>query len=77
MLSRSKGQGIFWGTYGHGLFDDDVWRNAFLNDLRRRRGKNERKVCVSSPEKSLDLLADTLERHLDLEQLCTMLRLSF
>ena len=77
MLNRGKGQGIFWGTYGHGLFDDDVWRNAFLNDLRRRRGKNERKVCVSSPEKSLDLLADTLERHLDLEQLCTMLRLSF
>ena len=77
MLNRGKGHGLLWGTYGHGLFDDDVWRNAFLNDLRRRRGKKEREVCLCSPENSLDLLADTLERHLDLEQLCTMLRLSF
>lgn len=77
MLNRGKGHGLLWGTYGHGLFDDDVWRNAFLNDLRRRRGKKEREVCLCSPENSLDRLADTLERHLDLEQLCTMLRLSF
>ena len=75
MLNRGKGHGLLWGTYGHGLFDDDVWRNAFLNDLRRRRGKKEREVCLCSPENSLDRLADTLERHLDVERLCAMLRL--
>lgn len=75
VLEQGAGQGSLWGTYGHGLFDDDVWRCAFLNRLRRKRGKSERAVTRCSPEASLDRLADALEEHLDLARLCAALAL--
>lgn len=69
MLEQKGGRGVLWGTYGHGLFDDDTWRCAFLNRLRCRRGKSMRGVTPCSPEASLERLADTLETHLDMERL--------
>ena len=70
MREQEGGKGALWGTYGHGLFDDDTWRCAFLNRLRRRRGKSARGVTPCSPDASLERLADVLETHLDMERLC-------
>lgn len=30
--------GKVWGTYIHGIFDNDKFRRGFINDLRKRRG---------------------------------------
>lgn len=65
----APGAGPVWGTYAHGLFDDDAWRCAWLNDLRERRGKPRRPVSRFSLEPGLNKLADAVEHHLDLDSL--------
>jgi adenosylcobyric acid synthase len=68
-----------WGTYLHGLFDNDGFRQAFLQELRRTGpGEDTAGPETSSyrnfQETQLDLLADLLRRHLDLAQLNTLIR---
>ena len=60
--------GRVFGTYLHGIFDNDGFRTAFLNRLRRGKGVAEREVATAAPD-PFDLLADHLERHLDMERL--------
>ncbi len=57
--------GRVFGTYLHGIFDNDRFRTAFLNRLRTAKGLTERAVPTRAAD-PLDLLADHLERHLDL-----------
>jgi adenosylcobyric acid synthase len=59
--------GRVFGTYLHGIFDNDEFRNAFLNRLRMEKGLrpvNDIRA-VADP---YDLLAEHLERHLDMER---------
>ncbi len=59
-----------WGTYLHGIFDNGPWRRAWLNRLRQQRGLKALPTGVSNyreqREMQLDLLADSIEPHLDL-----------
>ncbi|MCK4691447.1 MAG: cobyric acid synthase, partial [Desulfuromonadales bacterium] len=68
--------GRVWGTYLHGFFDDDRVRYAVLAPLRAGRGTAP---IVHSARQSLDAelnkLADHLEAHLDIEQICSWLQL--
>jgi adenosylcobyric acid synthase len=57
--------GRVFGTYLHGIFDNDRFRTAFLNRLRTAKGLTERSVPTRAAD-PFDLLADHLERHLDL-----------
>jgi adenosylcobyric acid synthase len=67
-----------WGTYLHGLFDNDGFRRAFLDELREVRQDG----AMSCPDMSyqdfqetqLDRLADLLRHHLDIAQIKTMLQ---
>ena len=67
--------GRVWGTYLHGFFDDDQVRYAVLAPLRAGRGQSP---AVHSTQQSLnselDKLADHLEQHLDIEQICSWLQ---
>jgi adenosylcobyric acid synthase len=60
--------GRVFGTYLHGIFDNDAFRTAFLNRIRRKKGLDE-KVSAASTDDPFDLLAEHLERHLDMERL--------
>ena len=60
--------GRVFGTYLHGIFDNNGFRTAFLNRIRREKGL----PTISSEcgtEDPFDLLADHLERHLDMDRL--------
>jgi adenosylcobyric acid synthase len=70
--------GLVWGTYLHGVFDDPEFRRAWLNRIRRRKGWE----AVSLPASvqvshrlagELDRWADHLERHLNVKHLCQRL----
>jgi len=62
--------GSCWGTYLHGIFDNDEFRRAVINEVRGTKGiaphfsgvdyRNER-------NKSIDRLADTVREHCDLD----------
>ena len=60
--------GRVFGTYLHGIFENDGFRRAFLN--RIREGKGLAPILNAVPqEEPFDLLAAHLERHLDMERL--------
>jgi adenosylcobyric acid synthase len=57
------------GTSLHGLFEQDLFRSAFLEDLARRRGRGFVPAGISFAavrQAHFDRLADLLDAHLDL-----------
>jgi adenosylcobyric acid synthase len=60
--------GRVFGTYLHGIFDNDGFRTAFLNRLRKGKGLAEQPVAESVAD-PFNLLAAHLEQHLDMERL--------
>lgn len=67
--------GRIFGSYLHGLFDNDVWRSALLNTLRAERGlpRPEATTCVAaSRAAALSRWAETVRQHLDWPQLLTL-----
>jgi adenosylcobyric acid synthase len=62
--------GRVWGTYVHGLFDDDAFRHAFLDDVRRQCGlapAREKLPIAKNRQARIDRWADHLRRSLNLE----------
>lgn len=64
--------GLVFGTYIHGLFDDDAFRRQLINTLRIHKGlrplaiqRNRRQA----KERAYEHLADVVERALDMEKL--------
>jgi adenosylcobyric acid synthase len=57
------------GTTWHGIFDNDAFRRAFLEDLAARTGRDfvaARDVSFAAVrERRYDLLADLIDKHLD------------
>ncbi|HXV20770.1 MAG TPA: cobyric acid synthase CobQ, partial [Desulfuromonadales bacterium] len=81
-LTRRSGRGVsledgavspdgrVWGSYLHGLFDDEATRRALLDGLRGTlRPAAPPSFGALSLDAELDRLADHLERHLDLAAL--------
>lgn len=67
--------GRIFGTYLHGIFDNAGFRTGFLNRLRRNKGLRELSKVIPLKD-PLDLLADHLERHVDMERLVAVCGLS-
>lgn len=59
--------GQVWGTYLHGIFDSDSFRNYFLNRLRLRKGKEICKISSQFHENVYDRLADLVRSHVDMD----------
>jgi adenosylcobyric acid synthase len=58
--------GNVWGCYVHGLFDDDVFRQRFLADVRAVFGLPAPPRQGGRTESPYDRLADAFEQHLDM-----------
>ncbi len=62
-------RGHCWGTYIHGIFENDAFRRGVLNGLRQKKGMAPLRTSVSYTEireRALDRLADLLRLHLDI-----------
>lgn len=66
------GDGMVIGTYLHGLFENENFRNAFLDYLCERRGIRRQEL---SRDNGFDALAEAVERHLEVESILKMLEL--
>lgn len=75
-LCREGGLPPVWGSYLHGIFDDDVFRHELLRRVRVAAGRApavaERPYALG-PE--LDRLADTVEAHCDWPGILALLHL--
>jgi len=70
--------GAVWGTYFHGIFDNDDFRRQYLNRLKQRRfGAQVASLPAGSfaaqKEKGLDSLADLLADALDIAAIKTII----
>lgn len=65
----SIGSGKILGTYLHGIFDSDAFRNYFLNQLRKRKGlpNLNRPSSIFSREEGYEQLADLIRTAIDLD----------
>ena len=59
-----------WGTYLHGIFENDVFRYQFLSSLGREKG--EALLYRSYLDGQFDRLADLIERHIDVRSIIRM-----
>jgi adenosylcobyric acid synthase len=70
--------GLIMGTYVHGLFDDDGFRQAFVSALLGTKPGSPEDAPAWSyqafQEAQLDRLAENLRRHLDLARLWEIIR---
>lgn len=70
-LGGARAGGVF-GTMWHGSLEGDAFRTALLGEVARLLGRDREPSGVSfaaSRERRLDLLADLVEEHLDLDAL--------
>ncbi len=63
--------GLVMGTYIHGLFESDGFRRAFLR--RFRDGKVQLNSYENLLENTLDMLAERLEDHIEMDKLMSLL----
>ncbi len=85
LVKRDDGQtigaksktGRVWGTYLHGIFDDDKFRRWFIDSLRVSKGLDGLgKVCaVYDLEIAFDHLADVFRNTVDMKKIYELLRL--
>jgi len=66
--------GLVWGTYIHGVFDQPEFRRQWLNRLRQRKGLHPLDRSVSETvtarlRSSLDRWADHLQKHVQVDRL--------
>jgi adenosylcobyric acid synthase len=65
--------GDLWGTYIHGIFDNDRFRGALMNELRRRNGvpafEGGSEPFAESKERAISTFAEVVRKGLDMEML--------
>jgi adenosylcobyric acid synthase len=69
--------GRIWGSYLHGIFDEDLFRRWFIDDLRKGRGLEATGIVLApySLEVAFDRLAARVRQSLDMERIYALLRL--
>ncbi|GAB4345437.1 MAG: cobyric acid synthase [Desulfobulbaceae bacterium] len=67
--------GRVWGTYLHGIFDDDVFRRWFIDRLREKRALQplDRVVAPYDLEPAFDRLAEVVRGSLDMDRIYALL----
>jgi adenosylcobyric acid synthase len=69
LLDGSR-KGNCWGTYLHGIFDNNGFRRSLLNGIRESKGLPAAAAGVdytAMKEKAIDNLADMVRKHLDID----------
>jgi adenosylcobyric acid synthase len=68
--------GKIWGTYIHGIFDNDKFRTIFLNNIRVGRGLPEKGVIAFKDKKDycIKVIAEAVRNGIDLQKLFAIIR---
>lgn len=71
----ARGCARVWGSYLHGLFDEDAFRHTFLRRLRHEAGLPPAQEAAYNLGPELDRLADAVEAALDMPAILNVLQL--
>ncbi len=61
--------GLVFGSYVHGIFDEEPFRNQFIQWLLGRRGLSEQPPSSPAERDPFDALTDLVEQHIDMRQM--------
>ena len=77
VIGVSTANDKIWGSYLHGIFDDDTFRRFFLNSLRQAKGLEALRSgsAIFDLDKAIDSIADVFRRHVDMKKIFEMLRI--
>jgi cobyric acid synthase CobQ len=66
-----------WGTYLHGLFDDDLFRRYFIDDIRVHAGRAPigRVIACHDLDRALDRVAAVVRENLNMQEIYTWMEL--
>lgn len=67
------GNGHIWGTWLHGIFDDNAFRQHWLNNLAAQWNMTTPPVTFYDLDRELDKLADALEANMDMDLIHSLL----
>ncbi|NLI12678.1 cobyric acid synthase [Pelotomaculum propionicicum] len=75
-----SGDGLVFGTYIHGIFDEDQFRRCLINNLRRKKGLeplsiNSSMTAVEQRNRDFDKLAAVVRGSLDMDKIYHLLGL--
>ncbi|MFA6562788.1 MAG: cobyric acid synthase [Verrucomicrobiia bacterium] len=76
-IGAAGSDGLVWGTYLHGLFDDDEFRRWFVDRLRSRRGLSPLgTVCAAyNLEPAFERLAEVVRKSLNVAEIYRLMGL--
>jgi len=65
-----------WGTYLHGIFDEDEFRRWFIDSLRKEKGINPLKKIIAhyDIEKTLDRLAQVMRENMNINKVIELIK---
>ncbi|MFH1441680.1 MAG: cobyric acid synthase [Candidatus Omnitrophota bacterium] len=64
-----------WGTYIHGIFDNDKFRRHFINSIREKKGwQTLSKGTTYNLDKQIEALKDLVKKNIDLDLLNDILK---
>ena len=70
VLGVSNNQGNVWGTYLHGIFENDSFRRWLLNQVRIQKGLEPiETITVFNLDGEIDFLADVVRNHLNIDKI--------
>lgn len=69
VLGTENPKGNIWGTYLHGIFDNDKYRNFLLNKIRNKKGLLGKPVVKFNLDEEFDKLAEVLRKSIDLKEI--------
>jgi cobyric acid synthase CobQ len=67
--------GNIYGTYLHGIFDNDIYRNDFLNKIRIRKGLLDLPPTAYNLEPAFDRLAESVRNSVDMDKIYSIMGL--
>ncbi len=69
-VSSIKDSGHIAGCYIHGIFENDIWRRQWLNQIRKKKGLREltvdRESYIKRRERLIERIADTFEENINM-----------
>ncbi len=75
LIADGSAKGNVWGTYIHGIFDNDLFRHDLIDAIRVMRGMQPSAAMMNfgeEREKALERWTDVLRKNIDIESISSL-----